>query len=1265
MRRRFAIEGLEARVMLAAGGVEQLAAPWSPAGRFLHKDSGFLSAPSRKAPLSVALAYLSAHAADLGLMAADVANPFVTDQYTDADTGVTHLYFRQRVNHIAVANANLNVNVARDGRVLSVGGGFVGGASTSPRGARAVARAAAVTAAGAVDSIFKLLPGGRKAGSRVDAVRGRDLATFNAPELSLDPIAPAMHYVAVAGGGLKLAWNLAVRTPDRAHWYDLNVDAATGAGLSRTDWVSHATYHVYPLPVESPDDGTRAALTDPHDPVASPFGWHDTNGVAGAEFTDIRGNNVSAQDDIDANNSGGTRPDGGAALNFDFPLVLTGAPSTYRPAATTQMFYVNNALHDIHSRYGFTESAGNFQVTNYGGQGAGNDAVQADAQDGSGTNNANFATPPDGTAPRMQMYLFNYTSPGRDGDLDTQIVIHEYGHGVSNRLTGGPANSNALNATQSGGMGEGWSDWWGLMLTQKASDLKAGRYPVGTYVLGHNATTGAGIRRYPYSFDMAVDPLTIAAYNSDPSKEVHNTGEIWSTVLWDLNWLLIDKYGFSPTVAAGYDPAVAGKNGGNNLALQLVTDALKLQPANPSFKDARDAILQADQVRTGGANRFQIWTAFARRGMGYSFVNTSSSGSTVTPATDLPPDLLKPRVVGHVPTAPQTAPLAAVDLNFSEAMNPASFAIADDLAAFTGPGGTDLLGQVTGFTWLNGNSTLRLSFSPQSVNGRYAITVGPQILAADDGTALDQDADGTAGEATADQYTATIGFDALPLAVTAASPASGTTVAPPVTFIELSFNEAVDPASIGTGDLSLSQGSVTGATLVDPTTVRYTLSGVTTEGALTYTLAAGAVTDADGFASAAFTGNLAVDIGTRALPAPTAIAPAASLAYRATGGGVIGVAADVDDFTLPLDAGQTVTVVVTPAAGLRAAVTLTGPGGAALGAATATAAGLPVALGGLPVATAGLYTVGVAGVAGTGAYTVEVLLNADVAREDVAGGTTDDTFATAQPVAVAGTPLGASGGSVTTVLGKLPTPAGYPIVSDGFESGSLGPAWTTYSSSSQGRIRVSAAQTPQAGANALFMDVDDSAGTSYVLNEAVWTVNLAGATSPTLSFYATTFSDDSDALPTTFTGHYDGDGVSISADGVTWYTVWTNTYPSSWTNVSINLAAAAQAAGLTLGANFKVKFQQYDNFSMTTDGFGWDSVAVTVPAAAQDNYAITAPAGQWLSIAAARTAGAGTPVVTVYDAAGVLLATGVAPSGSATSGIHSLGDSFLVPADGT
>ncbi|MGD9856788.1 MAG: M36 family metallopeptidase, partial [Planctomycetaceae bacterium] len=393
-------------------------------------------------------------------------------------------------------------------------------------------------------------------------------------------------------------------------------------------------------------DGGRVTVVNPDDPTASPVGWHDTNGVAGAEFTTTQGNNVHAYHDRDGNNlpDVGSSPDGGASLIFDFPLDLDLDPSAYTSAATTNLFYWNNILHDVHYHYGFDEASGNFQVNNYGNGGLGGDAVLAESQDEAGIaatffnrNNANFATPPDGQNPRMQMYVWTFTSPLRDGDLDNGIIAHEYGHGVSNRLTGGPSNANALNAAQSGGMGEGWSDWHALMLTQTVTDGAMDGRGIGTYALGQ-LPSGLGIRTQRYSYDMSINSHT---YGDISGLAVpHGLGEVWAATLWDLNWALIGGNSLDPNLpnpGLGFDPNLYTGAGGNNLAMQLVMDGMKLQPANPSFLDARDAILLADQVLTGGANAQTIWTVFARRGMGYSADDGGSANTTiVTEAFDLP-----------------------------------------------------------------------------------------------------------------------------------------------------------------------------------------------------------------------------------------------------------------------------------------------------------------------------------------------------------------------------------------------------------------------------------------------------------------------------------------------------------------------------------------------------------------------------------------------------------------------------------------------------
>jgi hypothetical protein len=541
-----------------------------------------------------------------------------------------------------------------------------------------------------------------------------------------------------------------------------------------------ATYKSFSFPTESPLYGSPSSLTSPADAQASPFGWHDVDGKAGAEYTITRGNNVYASEDVAGKNAPGKSPDGGTALAFNLAYdPAEPNPVNYQDFAIGNLFVVNNLMHDISQRYGFDEPSGNFQMTNYDGFGAANDAVNADAQDGSGTNNANMSTPPDGSAPRMQMFIwdgvgakanlvvdskgikygvgitdgnwgkkitavptkgklvlvkdnvnpvtnkcctgltnsaelkgnfaaivrggctfvqkvyraqsngataailldtssadavitmatdntaqankvtipvifvrfsnanelrafladssFNITfydssayAKKTDSDLDLGVMGHEYTHGISIRLTCGPSNSNGLsNAEQ---MGEGWSDFIGLAFTAKKGDVGSKPRGVGNWLFGQDQT-GDGIRTYAYSTNMSLNPHTygnLAKAASGVQTEVHYTGEIWCAMLWDMYWGYVDKYGFDEDLYNG--------TGGNNRAVQVVIDAMKLQPCGPGFVDARDAILAADSIRYGGANKKIIWDAFARRGLGYSAAQGSAGNcADGEEAFDLPP----------------------------------------------------------------------------------------------------------------------------------------------------------------------------------------------------------------------------------------------------------------------------------------------------------------------------------------------------------------------------------------------------------------------------------------------------------------------------------------------------------------------------------------------------------------------------------------------------------------------------------------------------
>lgn len=199
---------------------------------------------------------------------------------------------------------------------------------------------------------------------------------------------------------------------------------------------------------------------------------------------------------------------------------------------------------------------------------------------------------------------------GVDGDFDNGIICHEYGHGISIRLTGGPGTGGCLTNNEQ--MGEGWSDWFGLVLTTDADNNADQGRGIGTYAI-EQPTNGGGIRTHRYSRNMTVNPHTYADINSESIP--HGVGSVWCAMLWDLYWNLRDEY--------GYDPDIYNGTGGNNIAMQLVTDGLKLQACDPDFIDGRDAILAADMANYDGANQCLIWETFARRGLG---VNATGGG---------------------------------------------------------------------------------------------------------------------------------------------------------------------------------------------------------------------------------------------------------------------------------------------------------------------------------------------------------------------------------------------------------------------------------------------------------------------------------------------------------------------------------------------------------------------------------------------------------------------------------------------------------------
>jgi extracellular elastinolytic metalloproteinase len=336
---------------------------------------------------------------------------------------------------------------------------------------------------------------------------------------------------------------------------------------------------------------------------------------AGAQTT--QGNNCIAYADLAAGIVPGAISSAGT---FDRTYDHTKPASDPQnlQASLAGMFFHVNWLHDRWYEAGFDEASGNAQAFIFGRGGLSNDPILADGNDRSGTDNANMATPPDGASPRMQMFEFVGCRPlpSRTSNHEALITFHEMGHYITNRLIG---NATGLMNRQGRAMGEGWGDLFAIMMTSQAADdfahgvFAAGGWTDITSTFRENYYFS--IRRYPYSASLARNPLTFRHVSDGaalpagpprnpraggPNSEEHNAGEVWCTALWEVFVNLVTAHGHEE---------------GERLMLLYLVNGLKLTPANPTFTQARDAIIDAIQ-NLGPADEPLAWQGFAKRGMG-------------------------------------------------------------------------------------------------------------------------------------------------------------------------------------------------------------------------------------------------------------------------------------------------------------------------------------------------------------------------------------------------------------------------------------------------------------------------------------------------------------------------------------------------------------------------------------------------------------------------------------------------------------------------
>lgn len=338
------------------------------------------------------------------------------------------------------------------------------------------------------------------------------------------------------------------------------------------------------------------------------------------------------------------------------PAVLTGRGNDI-DAAITNLFAMHNRMHDFSYYLGFDENHWNAQQFNYGKPTLDRDAVRGNAQSAainggfpnySGRDNANMATPADGSGPTTNMFLWQplpgaFYAPCVDGDYDQGVIGHEYSHAIESRMIG---KGLGRQGNAAGAMGEAFGDFDALEYLNEFNYVPvtgADPWTEGSYVTGNPYT---GIRDYLASEPMGgefpepgrnakTNPLNFGSFGFDtPGPEVHSDGEIWIAVQYDIRDLFLDRYpsrgaSINEECARGQHPA--HECPGNRRWIQLYYDAMLLMPRNPTMIVARDAMLAADVARFGGANQDLLWRAFAQRGFGQLAIQTSTQDTDPTP----------------------------------------------------------------------------------------------------------------------------------------------------------------------------------------------------------------------------------------------------------------------------------------------------------------------------------------------------------------------------------------------------------------------------------------------------------------------------------------------------------------------------------------------------------------------------------------------------------------------------------------------------------
>jgi hypothetical protein len=631
--------------------------------RFLGRTDGYLTGPQQGTPRQVALRWARANLDVLGLVEADLKGLRLANEY-HAPNGVTRLIFQQTYKGVPALDSTLRVNVAKDGRVVNAGGRprtALRVSSTKPALNATQAVTAALTAVGAQTG-------------RASSVKLRIAAT--------------------GARSARLVWRLWLEEDDRAAWHVV-VDANTGALIRKANQVKFAgkglAWDWYP---GAPAGGTPREIDFTK--------WLTETGRLRGNFTHVYNDADNTEDcavvtcedpnpDDIVTPDEEIRPDGITEGDWLYEYTPIPSPAGNCPAAgcawnhlvngswrlnrdqdgTQVFFFVNTfAEHLKAPPISFDESV-NFQFENKSDVGKGGDGIFASAMDAAAngglrpipvlySDNANMLTRPDGTPPRMQMYLFeplvappalDYPFSDVSGGADASVIYHEFTHGLSNRLIVDAEGEGAVNAIQSGSMGEAWSDFYAMDFVMSQGFLKdtdaPGEVKLGSFVDGGqdlirteaiDCRPGDPVEKCPRKRGVSPEGggYTYEEFGRiiPGGAEVHADGEIWAQTLMDLRRRLVADH---------------SEVKGSDRALAYVTRGMELSVDEPSFIDMRNAILQADLL-AGKRDQRRIWEVFAARGMGAGAAAVDGKDTAPTAAFDLPPNLPASDMLGPAVT---------------------------------------------------------------------------------------------------------------------------------------------------------------------------------------------------------------------------------------------------------------------------------------------------------------------------------------------------------------------------------------------------------------------------------------------------------------------------------------------------------------------------------------------------------------------------------------------------------------------------------------